>query len=228
MENVKTDLWLHKGDPVDQIPTDAEFLCSYFEHFGVDSIPEVSFIRRTESEDELWFASGIDADFMQTANNPEIHPWMIHRNSVFRLGRVIWKSRENDIESAAIGLLDKLYRGRLGYEFPVEFITAGVLNQEQFNEITGGIEREIKDNCDEALKNESPIINAARELGISPSPAGVGSHQWSANCPGTSHSIWISTLSNTFGCGYCRRKGGPEELIEFVKLRRARRKELGH
>jgi hypothetical protein len=37
-----------------------------------------------------------------------------------------------------------------------------------------------------------------------------------ASCPqGRNHWIMISPSHNEFGCGYCRRKGGPEELRAF-------------
>jgi hypothetical protein len=45
---------------------------------------------------------------------------------------------------------------------------------------------------------------------------------WSALCPGTNHSLMISTNDNTFGCGYYKRRGGPEELRTFVSCLRVR------
>jgi len=68
--------------------------------------------------------------------------------------------------------------------------------------------------------NPSPILVAARELGLDPRPAGHNPAAWWANCPtGRGHSVMISSASNQFGCGYCRIKGGPEELRAARKAR---------
>jgi hypothetical protein len=41
-------------------------------------------------------------------------------------------------------------------------------------------------------------------------------------CPRGAHWIMVPTAHNEFGCGYCRRKGGPEELRAFYdQVRRA-------
>jgi len=78
-------------------------------------------------------------------------------------------------------------------------------------------------NRDEALAKElaktSPILEAAMACG-NLRPAGQNTTAWMANCPcGGQHWIMISTESNSFGCGYCRRKGGPEELRRFCEER---------
>ena len=39
---------------------------------------------------------------------------------------------------------------------------------------------------------------------------------WASNCPGTNHFLYISTKTDTFGCGWCKRKGDAEELRKFT------------
>ena len=72
----------------------------------------------------------------------------------------------------------------------------------------------------QAYENETEIIHVARELGLNPEPAGIGPIQWYANCPGTGHTLMITTSNDDFGCGYCRVKGGIDELRAFVAERR--------
>lgn len=73
----------------------------------------------------------------------------------------------------------------------------------------------------EAAEAQRPsrILAAARAAGLVPGP--VGENQWVANCPGAHHSLMLGTRSETFGCGYCKVKGGCEELVAFVARRRA-------
>lgn len=68
----------------------------------------------------------------------------------------------------------------------------------------------------------SPLLDAARRLGLNPTPNGDGKVHWVARCPGANHTLTISTATETFGCGYCKRKGGISELEEFVESRRRR------
>lgn len=68
----------------------------------------------------------------------------------------------------------------------------------------------------------SRILAAARSAGLNPEP--VREQDWVANCPGTKHSLLLGTSSETFGCGYCKVKGGPDELRAFVARRRSTRR----
>ena len=62
----------------------------------------------------------------------------------------------------------------------------------------------------------------AEALGLSPRPSGGNPWSWEARCPGTNHSLMLQAKSGEWGCGWCRRKGGVEELKEFVAVRRTR------
>ena len=50
-------------------------------------------------------------------------------------------------------------------------------------------------------------------------PSGRSPTLWLADCPGRGHRLHVSTASDQFGCGYCRRKGGPAELEALVAER---------
>jgi hypothetical protein len=56
--------------------------------------------------------------------------------------------------------------------------------------------------------------------GLHPEPAGIGPTQWDARCPVRSgHRLMITTGNDEFGCGYCRVKGGVDELRALVKMK---------
>ena len=62
-------------------------------------------------------------------------------------------------------------------------------------------------------------IRNARELSLNPRPASHTDNAWMANCPRTNHWLMISAEQKQFGCGYCRRNGGPAELHAFYNDR---------
>ena len=65
-----------------------------------------------------------------------------------------------------------------------------------------------------------PILHAARELGLGPEPSGTSPGSWQARCPATQHYLMIQAHNGEFGCGYCRWRGGVNELRKFVASRR--------
>ena len=65
-------------------------------------------------------------------------------------------------------------------------------------------------------KAPSPLIACAKSLRLNPRPSGEAPHQWTARCPRGNHPIFISTRSETFGCPWCRRKGGVDVLTAFA------------
>ncbi len=62
-----------------------------------------------------------------------------------------------------------------------------------------------------------PLIRYCEEQKLYPIPFDQTAHSWRANCPsGRAHSIEISTSTGTWGCGYCAKKGGLEELKGWI------------
>ena len=101
----------------------------------------------------------------------------------------------------------------------------------ELKSIVRAIAEELKRNSrvakEEQRQHEAPIIKMARELGLDPRPAGHNDSAWMASCPQSrNHWIMISPSHNEFGCGYCRRKGGPEELRAFYN--HVRREGVSH
>jgi hypothetical protein len=131
--------------------------------------------------------------------------------------------RHGSKEEAATRLLDAHVRSRVHYECPVAPFQSGLLTHDELKGIVRAIAEERTDNIrvteEEQREHEAPIVQMARELGLDPCPAGHNHSAWMAGCPRSrNHWIMISPSHNEFGCAYCRRKGGPQELRAFYDL----------
>jgi hypothetical protein len=128
--------------------------------------------------------------------------------------------REGTVNKAAMRLLDALVRARVPYEFPRPPYLPGLLTRRELAGVARAVAEELRRNslaAEAAQKiRKAPIIELANELGLNPRPAGHNSSAWVADCPRRSHFLMLSSSLNEFGCGYCRRKGGPAELEAFA------------
>jgi len=135
-------------------------------------------------------------------------------------GCVAGAPREGTENKAAMRLLGALVRARVPYEFPRPPYLPGLLTRRELAGIVRTVAEELRCNslaADAAQKVwKAPIIELANELGLNPRPAGHNASAWVADCPRRSHTLMLSSSLNEFGCGYCRRKGGPAELEAFA------------
>jgi hypothetical protein len=99
----------------------------------------------------------------------------------------------------------------------------GLVPEGWFGHLVARLENEWEENRQKAEKRETEIIKVARELGLSPEPTSTGPDYWQATCPEKNHPLYINAAADSFGCGWCRRKGGVEELRALVKERKERR-----
>ena len=77
-----------------------------------------------------------------------------------------------------------------------------------------------KSNIEKAkiLAQGNELIRYCEAEKLYPYPEGSNLTNWYAQCPnGGKHPIMISTISNEWGCGYCRKKGNLEDLKHFIK-----------
>ena len=197
---------IHTVDPwtrsPDSLPRDVRFVCAYGLFLGIDTIEEEVFIRRTDDHDELWTANELGR------------------------GRAVVGSREGSEADAALALLDMLFRSRIGFEWVSDFVSGGIIDKVTFERTVSNIEGKLNDNAENALANEAEIVFTARKLGLSPTPGGLTPNHWIARCPETNHNLHIDAADNEFGCGWCKRKRGPDELRLFREDRRKWKQEL--
>ena len=103
------------------------------------------------------------------------------------------------------------------------FTKSELITEDDFNQILNQGLENIKSNKNKIIKigQDDPLIIYCAEKNLYPEPVDHSPHSWQANCPsGWQHHIMISTSSppnHAWGCGYCKKKGGLEQLKEWVE-----------
>lgn len=212
------DPWLKEAGEDPRVPDDALFVCAYVIDFMVDTVTEAAFLRRTADSDELWVTMDLGVYTIRRLAEGRLSPRDLEAG-LPRTGRVFAIPRKDDPRAACLVLLGYLVRTRVGHYWPGRFIAGGIVGKAAFKGLVERIEHELDENARKAREVETEIILAARELKLNPEPTGKGSSSWRARCPETNHPLYIDAATNSFGCGWCKRKGGPEELRAFVKER---------
>lgn len=127
-------------------------------------------------------------------------------------------TREKILDLFLIDLL--LHKGNF-YGVPY-FDKSDIIDEEIFNHCkkrAGDIIDERNNKIREGGENH-PLILLCHEHHLYPEPEGSSPYNWQANCPSRrAHHFYLSTHSSTWGCGYCKRKGGLDELKEWMKER---------
>jgi hypothetical protein len=100
------------------------------------------------------------------------------------------------------------------------FVESSVFSEVSFEEmLKQGISlMDEKDNLALKLNTENELIKYCKSIGLNPQPEGSIPTNWEANCvSGRNHKLMISTLSNEWGCGYCKKKGDINSLREWFE-----------
>ncbi len=105
----------------------------------------------------------------------------------------------------------------LGYGYPW-FVKSNLFTKEEFNSIVSNSIKLIDERKEKARLNTSILTEVCEKYKLRPEPCSNDGTSWQAKCPsGRAHWIAISTEDNTWGCGYCRKKGGIPELVEWME-----------
>ena len=212
--------WESGGAVEPSISSEFVFVCAY--EILVEMIAdltELAFIRRTADRDELWVAVDPPPEILAAlAELPK--PAGVDPSRPIKAGRAVVARRASNVLSAATALLGALFEARKGYGSPQQLLLGGLVDRQAYEAVRAELRREHDENTEAALLEElNEIVIAAEELNLRPRPTGTGPHHWAANCPGTNHTLMIESETNQFGCGYCRRNGGRDELRAFVEER---------
>lgn len=100
------------------------------------------------------------------------------------------------------------------------FIKSEMITEKEFNQARSQGLKIIKENKNKTKEKgkEHPVIRYCGEINLYPKPTDRSPLSWEANCPsGRQHHIMISTSSGEWGCGYCKKKGGLQELKQWVE-----------
>ena len=221
-EDIFADPWLKQAEQGSSLPNDALFACAYELYINPFEMVQASFLRRTETRDELWILDDPPLASIREIAAGNASPGDIELGDV-RTGCACAVPRKGEELPACLNLLDLLFHIYVGFCWPSEFVVPGIVNESAFNGLLERIERELEDNTNKARQRETEIIKVARELGLHPRPTGTGPDYWRATCPGTSHPLFIKAAESFFGCGWCKRKGSTQELRAFAEERRRER-----
>lgn len=214
--DLQLDVWYKQPENLAPVPENAVAACLQDISLGqVDIIPEALFFRRHEGRDELWAA----ALTHKAAGKPREEQLA----SAYQQGRVAWSASQGTPAESAEVLFRALTAARHGHVWPDAYREGPLITDADHQRIVGELEAEIGRHRREAeAQSQAPVIVMARKLGLRPEPAGVSPSAWYADCPGKAHRLMVSSSSNEFGCGYCRVKGGTNELETLVIQRRER------
>ena len=128
---------------------------------------------------------------------------------------------QSDILTSEI--INALIRARWPHEIAGECLRDGLITRGRWQAALDAFnaERTLHQGESNRRVSEKPsaVINAAKLLGLHPEPTGQHPDKWQASCPGTNHPIFISAEQDKWFCGWCKRKGGPEELEAFCHER---------
>ena len=216
---VTLDPWTQNEEDV-PIPRKAMFACAHELPMGFGALEEALYYHDGKDREELWsMGDGAPLDSQLLKETHNLHWAQVVEKRPPR--RLVWREKRGGPAVGCLDLLRQLVVARVGHLWPGAFLAGGIIEEPEFLELVGAIEAQLDENQDLAREQESPIVQVARDLQLNPEPAGTAPHRWWANCPGTGHRLMISSGSDSFGCGYCARKGGVEELRAFVEERRS-------
>jgi len=103
---------------------------------------------------------------------------------------------------------------------PVD-VRAGLLGKEHVEAIISSVRLEMDEiKKENGVWREAEIVTKAANLGLSPMASSLGVGIWIARCPGTNHTLGMQPKQNLFFCGYCKVRGGINELDEFAAQRK--------
>jgi hypothetical protein len=111
-------------------------------------------------------------------------------------------------------LLDYFSKPRILPGPPI-FLSSIWMSEDLFNNIYEKSRKVISAKSEAIFIKESrnELILFLLGLNLEPVPTLFDDFSWKAKCiSGRNHPIYLSTDTNTWGCGYCHRKGGLSEL----------------
>ena len=121
-----------------------------------------------------------------------------------------------------INLIENYFEKWRTYGGVPRFKKEGLLDEKEFYTIIDRI-REKKDHyINRAKELKTPFIDFLKKVNLDPFPDGKSEYQWLAKCPYSNgkHHIMVSTKNNTYGCGWCRKKGKQKDLEDYLKTQK--------
>ncbi|MDC1505886.1 hypothetical protein N8475_11925 [Winogradskyella sp.] len=121
-----------------------------------------------------------------------------------------------------IELLENYFYKWHAYGGLPRFRKEGLLDEKEFYAIIDSIKEKRMHYMKRTKELKTPFIDYLEKVNLHPIPDGKSEYQWLAKCPYSNgnHHIMVSTKNNTYGCGWCKKKGNQRDLENYLKTRR--------
>jgi len=143
-----------------------------------------------------------------------------HRNKEEKELQFPLKSEVTNIIVELKDFLITLMSNRYNFAGTPVFVQSRIFSEALFDEMLKQaiILMDEKYNLSIKQNAENELIKYCKSIGLNPEPEGSSPTNWEANClSGGQHRLMISTKSNEWGCGYCKRKGDINSLREWYE-----------
>lgn len=120
-----------------------------------------------------------------------------------------------------IELLEDYYEKWRTYGGLPRFRKEGLVDEKEFYTIIDSINKKKEHYIKKAKELKTPFIDYLEKVNLNPIPDGKNEYQWLAKCPYSKgkHHIMVSTKNDTYGCGWCKKKGNQRDLENYLKTR---------
>lgn len=96
------------------------------------------------------------------------------------------------------------------------FVDSNLFTLNEYNSLYDNALEAVRKQQEEAKLNSTELTEVCSRYKLNPEPINHDGTSWKANCPsGAHHRIMIS--ADSWGCGYCRKKGGIKELVSWLE-----------
>lgn len=113
-------------------------------------------------------------------------------------------------------LLKRYFSAARGFNGLPSYIDSAIYTKIEYDNLIQEIIKESQEIKQKASQNKSPLIMYLEGKELCPKPTGNNSISWVAKCPsGGNHFLMVTTKPDAWGCGYCNRKGGIEDIQQW-------------
>jgi hypothetical protein len=160
-------------------------------------------------------------DLLYTIDNAAILIKKVdHRNNREKVLEFPMESPEKGIHDELRDFLIQMLANKYNFVGTPFYVKRNVFSEAAFEEMKERAVILMKENYEAAVRanSDNELIQYCKAVGLNPEPDTSRPALWEANCiSGGQHRLMLSTDSNEWGCGYCRKKGDIHALREWYE-----------
>ena len=128
-----------------------------------------------------------------------------------------YKLRFQDFKENITFIVKNYIEANSPYNGYPTFYSSPIFTKQEFDTILNELKSERAAISKKSFQNITPLITYLKDNNLNPIPSGESPTNWRAQCPSKrGHFIEVSTKTDTWGCGYCRRKGTQTDLENWL------------